>query len=205
MVSFALDFYISFQKKKLLLTLNKGEKVFGFWIGMPRQKSEIMSHLKRLTMVSMDIKVLSGDSFLDKLAENFTWTDSEKGDKIFAIVPPPPLLNGCFLFLFHRRTIQGSQFHLSFSNEGSQHVHSVFWSSLWKDNQFSLLDRKVLADIHRSGGSAWQKQKKYNNHIYRQEKQPQLFRTIAAASLVYAYLQKTRNPFTITFIYQNAE
>ena len=39
MVSFELVFMI-FQKKLLLLTFNKGNKVFQFWIGIPSQKSE---------------------------------------------------------------------------------------------------------------------------------------------------------------------
>ena len=66
---------------------------------MPRQKSEIMSHLKRLTMVSMDIKVLSGDSFLDKLAEKLYLNRFWEGWLNFChCAPPPPLLNGCFFF-----------------------------------------------------------------------------------------------------------
>ena len=43
-----------------------------------------MKHLKTLTMISMETKVVSRDSFLDKLSENFPWMDSEKGNMVFA-------------------------------------------------------------------------------------------------------------------------
>ena len=52
-----------------------------------------MSHLKTLTMASMETNVASGDSFLDKFQTNFTWMDSDKGNRASARghnVPPPP-------------------------------------------------------------------------------------------------------------------
>ena len=50
-------------------------------------------------MVSMETKVVSRDSFLDKHSENFTWMDSEKGNWVFAggggaQCAPPPLSFG---------------------------------------------------------------------------------------------------------------
>ena len=60
MESFDLDF-LRFQ--------HKGNRVSDFWTGIPSQKSETMNHLKTLMMVSMETKVLSGDSFLDQLSE----------------------------------------------------------------------------------------------------------------------------------------
>ena len=43
-----------------------------------------MNHLKTLTDVSMETKVVSADSFLDKLSQNFTSMDSEKGNRVFS-------------------------------------------------------------------------------------------------------------------------
>ena len=64
-------FFTSFQKKLYLLTFTKGNKVFDVFNGISSQKSEIMIHLKTLTMVSMETKDASRDSLLDKLSEKF--------------------------------------------------------------------------------------------------------------------------------------
>ena len=66
---------------------------------IPSQKSETMNHLKTITMVSMETKFASQDSILDKLSENITLVDSEKGNRVFTrggghFVPPPPLPSG---------------------------------------------------------------------------------------------------------------
>ena len=52
-----------------LLTFNKGNMVFHFEWGFPVKNLKHMNHLKTLTMVSMETKVVSRDSFLDKLSE----------------------------------------------------------------------------------------------------------------------------------------
>ena len=66
MVSF--DFFsISFQKMLVLLTFNNGNMVFHFEWGYSVKNLKHMNHLKTLTMVSMETKVVSRDSFLDKL------------------------------------------------------------------------------------------------------------------------------------------
>ena len=62
-------FFISFQKMLVLLTFNKGNMVFHFEWGFPVKNLKHMNHLKTLTMVSMQTKVVSRDSFLDKLSE----------------------------------------------------------------------------------------------------------------------------------------
>ena len=62
-------FFISFQKMLVLLTFNKGNMVFHFEWGFPVKNLKHMNHLKTLTMVSMETKVVSRDSFLDKLSE----------------------------------------------------------------------------------------------------------------------------------------
>ena len=43
--------------------------VFHFEWGFPVKNLKYMNHLKTLTMVSMETKVVSRDSFLDKLSE----------------------------------------------------------------------------------------------------------------------------------------
>ena len=53
----------------VLLTFNKGTMVFRFEWGFPVKNLKHMNHLKTLTMVSMETKVVSRDSFLDKLSE----------------------------------------------------------------------------------------------------------------------------------------
>ena len=53
----------------VLLTFNKGNMVFHFEWGFPVKILKHMNHLKTLTMVSMETKVESRDSFLDKLSE----------------------------------------------------------------------------------------------------------------------------------------
>ena len=68
MVSFDLVFH-NFQKMLVLLTFNKGNMVFHFEWGFPVKNLKHMNHLKTLTMVSMETKVVSRDSFLDKLSE----------------------------------------------------------------------------------------------------------------------------------------
>ena len=62
-------FFISFQKMLVLLIFNKGNMVFHFEWGFPVKNLKHMNHLKTLTMVSMETKVVSRDSFLDKLSE----------------------------------------------------------------------------------------------------------------------------------------
>ena len=53
----------------VLLTFNKGNMVSHFDWGFPVKNLKHMNHLKTLTMVSMETKVVSRDSFLDKLSE----------------------------------------------------------------------------------------------------------------------------------------
>ena len=53
----------------VLLTLNKGNMVFHFEWGFPVKNLKHMTHLKTITMVSMETKIVAGDSFLDKLSE----------------------------------------------------------------------------------------------------------------------------------------
>ena len=53
----------------VLLTVNKGNMVFHFEWGFPVKNLKHMNHLKTPTMVSMETKVVSRDSFLDKLSE----------------------------------------------------------------------------------------------------------------------------------------
>ena len=66
----------------------------GVWRIAVSQKSETMNHLKTITMVSMETKFSSQDSIFDKLSENITWVDSEKGNRVFTrgglCDPPPP-------------------------------------------------------------------------------------------------------------------
>ena len=70
----SFDFvFLCFQKKLFLLTFNKGSKVFDFEWEFPVKNLKGVNHLKTLTMVSMETKVGSRYSFLDKLSEkNFT-------------------------------------------------------------------------------------------------------------------------------------
>ena len=57
-------------------------------------------------MFSMETKVVSGDSILDQLQENFTWMDSEKGNRVFAegggggAMCPHNAWRGVFLWFF---------------------------------------------------------------------------------------------------------
>ena len=67
MVSF--EFIYKLSGKLLLLTFDKGNKVFDFEQGFPVKNLNAMNNLKTLTMVSMETKVLSRDSFLDKISE----------------------------------------------------------------------------------------------------------------------------------------
>ena len=62
------------------------EKVFDVWtgIGFPVKNLKPVNHLKTTIMVSMETKVVSGDSILDKRSENFTWMDFEKRNRVFA-------------------------------------------------------------------------------------------------------------------------
>ena len=87
-------FLISFQKMLVLLTFNKGNMVFHFEWGYPVKNLKHMNHLKTLTMVSMETKVVSRDSFWTSFQKKFTWMDSEKGNRVFArgaqCAPPPP-------------------------------------------------------------------------------------------------------------------
>ena len=93
-----IQFFICFQKKLFFFTFIVGNKVFDFewWFLVKNLKP--MNHLKTITMVSMETKFASQDSILDKLSENFTWVDSEKGNRVFTrgalCAPPPPLPAG---------------------------------------------------------------------------------------------------------------
>ena len=55
-----------------------------------------MNHLKMLTMLSMETKVVSRDLFWTSVQKNFNRMDSEKGNRVFArggggtMCPPPP-------------------------------------------------------------------------------------------------------------------
>ena len=67
----------------VLLTFNKGKMVFHFEWGFPVKNLKHMNHLKTLTMVSMETKVVSRDSFLTIFQKKFTRMDSEKGNRVF--------------------------------------------------------------------------------------------------------------------------
>ena len=69
-----VSFDLVFQKLSEKVTFSnfiKGNKVFDFWMVIPSQNSETMNHLKTITMVSMETKVASQDSILDKLSEKY--------------------------------------------------------------------------------------------------------------------------------------
>ena len=57
------------QRLLLLLTFHYGNKVFDFWRGFLVKILKTMNHFKTRTMVSMETKVVSRDSFLDKFSE----------------------------------------------------------------------------------------------------------------------------------------
>ena len=77
-------FLISFQKS-FNVDFQQGEQGFSFLKRkFPVENPKAMNHLKMLTMVSMETKVVSRDSFLVKLSENFTCMDSGKGNMAFA-------------------------------------------------------------------------------------------------------------------------
>ena len=67
MVSFALVFY-NLSEKLTFTDFQQRNKVFDLTIGIPSQKSDNYGRT-RLPMVSMETKVMSRDSFLDKLSE----------------------------------------------------------------------------------------------------------------------------------------
>ena len=49
---------ISFQKNSLFVDFQQENKVVKFWMGIPSQKSETVNHLKTLTMVSMETRLV---------------------------------------------------------------------------------------------------------------------------------------------------
>ena len=67
-----------------LFYFHQGQQGFWFWMEIywPSQNFESINHLKTLTMVSIDAKILSGDSIFDKLSGNsLAWIDSKKGNR----------------------------------------------------------------------------------------------------------------------------
>ena len=68
MVSFDLVFH-KLSENVSFVDLQQGEHGFSFEWGFPVKNLKHMNHLKTLTMVSMETKVVSRDSFLDKLSE----------------------------------------------------------------------------------------------------------------------------------------
>ena len=96
MVSFDSVFHMLSEKVTFFLLLLRGTRFlfFEWWFLVKNLKT--MNHLKTITMVSMETKFASQDSILDKLSENFTWVDSEKGNRVFTrgggalCAPPPP-------------------------------------------------------------------------------------------------------------------
>ena len=52
--------------------------------GLPIKNLKPANHFKVLPVASIETKVMSGDSFLDKLQKNFTWKNSEKRNRVFA-------------------------------------------------------------------------------------------------------------------------
>ena len=81
MESFDLVFY-KLLEKLLLLTFNKGNKVFHFWIGIPSQKSENYEPSKRLPWFPWKPKLCQETQFWTSFQKNFTWMDSEKGNRV---------------------------------------------------------------------------------------------------------------------------
>ena len=59
---------------------------------IPSQKSETINHLKTITMVSMETKLSSQDSILDRFSEKFYLSRFWEGEQGF--YPPPPLPTG---------------------------------------------------------------------------------------------------------------
>ena len=80
MVSFNLVFH-KLSEKFTFFTFIKEKKVFDFWMVIPSQKSE--NYESPQNMVCMETKFASGDSILYSFQKNFTWIDSEKGNRIF--------------------------------------------------------------------------------------------------------------------------
>ena len=68
MVSFDLVFH-KLSENVSFVDLQQGEHGFSSEWGFPVKNLKHMNHLKTLTMVSMETKVVSRDSFLDKLSE----------------------------------------------------------------------------------------------------------------------------------------
>ena len=93
MVSFDSVFHM-LSEKVTFFTFIKGNKVFGFWMVIPSQKSKNMNHLKPITVVSMETKFASQDSILDKLSEKLYLSRFWEGEQGFYkgghFVPPPP-------------------------------------------------------------------------------------------------------------------
>ena len=84
MVSFDLVFY-NLSGKVTFVDFQQGEQ--GFWFlnrDSPSKNWNKMNHLKMLTVVSMETKVVSGHSFSDKFSEKFNWRTLKKGNRIFA-------------------------------------------------------------------------------------------------------------------------
>ena len=84
MVSFDLVFY-NLSGKVTFVDCQQGEQ--GFWFLNKDSQSKTwnkINHLKMLTMVSMETKVVSGHSFSDKFSEKLYLKDSKKGNRVFA-------------------------------------------------------------------------------------------------------------------------
>ena len=90
MVSFDLGFCTP-SEKVTLIDFQQGKQGFHFWIGIRSKNRKAMNHLKAITVVSMETKVLSSlsDIFWSSFLKNFTWRDSEKGNRVFS--SPLPL------------------------------------------------------------------------------------------------------------------
>ena len=77
-VSFVLVFY-KLSEKVTFVDFEQENKVFDFWVGIPSQKSETINHLKTPNMASMETKIVSRSSFLDKLSEKLYWNGMWEG------------------------------------------------------------------------------------------------------------------------------
>ena len=97
MVTFDLVFYKLSEKVTFVdFQQGEGKQGFDFSIGITSPKPDTMYHLKMLTMVSMETKVVSRNSYFDKLSEKFYLMGPGKGNRVFAggHNPPPSLVFG---------------------------------------------------------------------------------------------------------------
>ena len=88
------------QESYLCWLLTRGTGVFFFFLerGFQVKKMHTINRIKTLTLVSIGTKVLSRESFLDKLSEKFDLNGFWEGNTVFArgtmCPPPPPLVFG---------------------------------------------------------------------------------------------------------------